>query len=560
VEHNGVASGILLFRQGPKYGEITQEKISPNTPVTPVSINVSPDFGLMNAIDLQGELVRGDWLGVGKGADSAGNPITYWTWEPGRPALHLRWIMGETGLALDYFSLLSVTGGDLETQDLLQIASSVSNLTSLAESQPVNVPYQVRAGDTCDSLAASLGTTVKRLIEINPLAGVDLKQQGCGELPVGSEFILPVNPVLYNTLDLDCDGSDEQLMLLPNPHEGQMGFLLRTRNAAGLYEDHTLVRFQDTTRQVLRAPQLVQPPGLCRWLVALQVDDDSRHTPLLQLYGWDGQHFAALLQGAGELVGMDSSGAGGSLEAHTRWTLRTTPVTCTLFETTYAWNSGRFDWQNTTETDLPECPPPVPGHPGILQNPQQETSSSAQGTFYAAPNLDCQGPEEQIRLLPQVALDPGKLGGFMIENQDAVGNFREAVHYDLNTARASWLGYPRLFQGGESLTPLAQGDPDSCWTLIAVQLLPQGEQVTHTRLLRWSSGGLQVLLDAPGELLTAISPQDGLPLAVYLNGYLRDASGECTRQAMRYVWEDGRLVLDVSPYQVVKRCAPPQQS
>ena len=110
------------------------------------------------------EYVEGDWVpSLANEEPGTHSKITnQWVWDHTAPARRLRWKEGSVIFAIHFKSYLDTPADSLILirDDMITIAESMSVLSKISESKPININYTTQGGDTCKTIAAICGTII----------------------------------------------------------------------------------------------------------------------------------------------------------------------------------------------------------------------------------------------------------------------------------------------------------------------------------------------------------------------------------------------------------------
>ena len=268
------------------------------------------------------EYVQGDWR-LGDVPTAEGITVEQWVWDGALPVQRLRLHYNQVSVSMFYQERATemqsgnvssletpiLVGGEwqpdfgLDKEDLIQIAQGVEALTDYLPGSTVYISYQVQEGDTCSGIAAYFGTSVEALASLN---GSDAD---CNLIYAGQEFIVPLNSqrLDLDRADLDCDGQDERLQVVPAL--GTTGdalvysVYLQAISDIGIHQDVWQLTAKGEESDYLSYPMLNQLYD-CQIFVALRVIKAG--VPELRVYRWaDGQMKPVLEKGM-DILALDS--------------------------------------------------------------------------------------------------------------------------------------------------------------------------------------------------------------------------------------------------------------
>jgi WD40 repeat protein len=300
------------------------------------------------------EYVQGDWVAVEK-QQPGSTPHETWQWEDTQPVQYLRWDDDQVfvtiyyqekstesqpgaGTSLDSPLLVGDWQADtgLEQEDLVQIALGMEALPGYIPSDTVFVSYQIQEGDTCYGIAANFGTSLEALVGLNEKLG------DCSLIRTDDVIVVPVNSVRVDVdqADLDCDGQDERLQVVPalgtTGEALAYSVYLQAISDIGIYQDVWQLTAKGEESDSLSYPMLNQLYD-CQIFVALKVIKAG--VPELHVYRWaDGQMKPVLEKGM-DILALDSY--------RNTMTVREQVVdpasgVCQPWDVTYKWDGQQF--------------------------------------------------------------------------------------------------------------------------------------------------------------------------------------------------------------------------
>ena len=244
-------AGIIVFQyeilDSNLQDPIARLNISQHTELPPFLIG---ENGIIERSKVEGrdaEYVEGDWVPSldNEGPGTKAN-ITYrWIWDHTAPARRLRWKEGSVIFAI-HFKLNLDTPGDsviLTHDDMITIAESMSVLSKVSESKPINIDYTVQLRETKNTITAMVGTTTDKIMEVNNLSG------NYGGITSGHELNIPLTttrlPICM--VDLPCNGYPERVQQTPNLNDPTLD------NVLGIVQDTTseIGSFKETWQNTL---------------------------------------------------------------------------------------------------------------------------------------------------------------------------------------------------------------------------------------------------------------------------------------------------------------------
>ena len=216
-----------------------------------------------------------------------------------------------------------------------------------ADDQIPMFDYAVKEGDTCFAIAARFGTTVGRLTTLNNLNA---------ECTIFTDQILtiPVPPPLgvFAQSDLDCNGADELLRLIPDPLQPNtdvyFGIVIDALPEAGndpssQYATYAGFSIADIDVTFFGPPQLIEIDGACGKLIALTGYGGNNGQSGIRFFVWTGETLRQVLGTDGF---PDQELPGTIVEGFTFTTQRleydSPQAACNLFRTTYLWDNNAF--------------------------------------------------------------------------------------------------------------------------------------------------------------------------------------------------------------------------
>ena len=519
---DGEFNGVLVLRQGRlDRSDVFAWRIGPQTAVRQVSLDFLPAIENLGTSQVPAELVVGGWRGT---PEDVKYPLV---WDPQIPMATLRWSVGDTGFMLQYLVLGEVGTGQFRLEDLVSTASSLRLYRQLSAVEPIEVPYRTVSGQTCTGLAERFGTTVVNLIRINRAAYQYLSTIGCEMLDPGIEIVVPVAPQPYISSDLDCDGMDERLQLLPNPDDGLFGFLLQVLDENGVYIDQALTHIEDNRVQTMQPPMLVQAPDHCGQYVAVHVNQQEFPGPSLRLMAWDGEHFNTILDGQGELV--DLRPEEDQFVARSQWLQPDSGGNCLVMQADYIQVGAQFEQFSNEVIAMVDCfPLPAPPEPG------------AAWQLHRLADLDCDLTPEILRAAGQ----PGDPAGFytrlQILHREADGSLSLLVEYAAPPGGSGRFGEFQVIPAAQLSSGDSDARPDDCRQLIVLPELDAAGHITSSVFLDWDGHGLTDYGRLPGRVLQAGAYSYGGGLVMVAPRQVQP--GLCVPLQTIYTWQGEAFV------------------
>lgn len=275
----------------------TIDKIGLTALVEPVAIGT-----------LSGELVSGSWVYMeeenfqmwGDTPQSGRQFKVVNRWGANSYNLSLRWMDGEIMFTLQVYSD-PYTLGPLATREImLDLAQTVYDPAEIDlpwYTEPLFIPVQ--AGDTCRTLAARFYTTPEIIRALNHLP------PNC-PLTVGQRLIIPTpaEPVL--TTDLDCDGTEETLVMMREGADTDVitGVAVEYVAADSLIPQRWKFTAAEMGVASLNPPEVFSL-GDCKQMIV--ITGGTPTASFTRIYRWNGDSVTLLLSGPGRPYSADYS-------------------------------------------------------------------------------------------------------------------------------------------------------------------------------------------------------------------------------------------------------------
>ena len=245
VHGHGFDAGIIVFKyeflDSNQQDPIARINISQHTELPPFIIGKNAIIERSKVEGRDAEYVEGDWVPSldNEGPGTKAN-ITYrWIWDNAAPARRLRWKEGNVIFAIHFKPTLDTPGDSviLTHDDMIAMAESMSVLSKVSESKPININYTVQLREINNTIPATVGTTTDKIMEVSYLS------ENYGVMSTGQEMIIPLTKahLPISMSDLPRDGNPERVQLTPNPNDPTLdnilGIVLGTTTEIGSFTE-----------------------------------------------------------------------------------------------------------------------------------------------------------------------------------------------------------------------------------------------------------------------------------------------------------------------------------
>jgi WD40 repeat protein len=269
---------------------ITQKPIAPEISDLPVGVSARVESVRVN--DVNAEFIQGDWVPEGSRSEENNGfgTVVPMKWDPNAASLQLRFQVGNRMISILYRQD-EVKSGEfpyINKADLVAIAQSLININRPFQTAPITISYTVQEGDTCTSIASRFGTTIGEIVHLNGLPG------NCDIIYEGQTLTVSLTEkreTLTET-DLDCDGTPERVLLIPNPiptgTPTYLGVIVERLSRIGFYQEAWQYTIGETDLRLFTQPQIFSVND-CTQDLAINLLPRNAGFTQFEIYHWDGE-------------------------------------------------------------------------------------------------------------------------------------------------------------------------------------------------------------------------------------------------------------------------------
>lgn len=277
----------LTIFEGPQAAEISDMPLGASARVENIRI----------ALSTNSEIVRGDWIPVGRNSEAASSPHAMATmiWDSQAPSYRQRFQSGSRTISLYYEQIKDASQPHpyINPADLVAIAESLVNLEQTYKPEQALMRYTVNDGDTCTAIAERFGATLGDIVRQNGLTN------DCEFIFSGQELMVPLSSdrVTLAENDLNCDGTVERVRVIPNPVsiDGNtvLGIVVETLSKLGYYHEAWQYTLADTAAYLFSYPRIINN-GSCQKDLAINLLMNAFGESRDEIYRWQGDSMLPL--------------------------------------------------------------------------------------------------------------------------------------------------------------------------------------------------------------------------------------------------------------------------
>jgi WD40 repeat protein/LysM repeat protein len=269
---------------------VTQEPLPPV--ISDMPVGESAKVESVRVKDANAEFVEGDWVPEGNRSreDNGFGGLVSMKWDPGAVFLRLRFQAGMRLISIFYRQKEVKAGAFpyLNKADLVAIAQSLVSVNHSFQTAPITIPYTVQEGDTCTSIASRFGTSIEEIVRLNNLPS------NCDLIYEGQALTVPLTRIreTLTETDLDCNGTRERVLLIPNPIPTGtatfLGVIVERLSQIGFYQEAWQYTIGETDLRLFTQPQIFGVNDCIRDLAINLLPRNAGFTQF-QIYHWDGE-------------------------------------------------------------------------------------------------------------------------------------------------------------------------------------------------------------------------------------------------------------------------------